>query len=101
MPINKYILFASVLMLSGCSGKNDFTPSANTTGKEIFAQVCTECHAPVGSHIMEISAEMKDVDKIANKVLTGSFMMPAFPNIQGESASALAEYVLENSKTKE
>ena len=49
---------------------------------------------------MEISADMKDVDKVANQVLSGSLTMPSFPNIQGESARKLAKYVVENSKTK-
>jgi len=88
------------LMTTGCSGSRDFTPSPEMSGKEIFAAACVECHAPVGEFVMEISADMKDADKIANQVLSGSLTMPSFPNLQGQSAMELAKYVVENSKTK-
>lgn len=88
------------LLTSACSGSNNFSPKPEMSGKEIFAAACVECHTPVGESVMEISADMKDVDQVANKVLSGSLMMPSFPNLQGESARKLAEYVVENSKTK-
>ena len=88
------------LLITACSGSKDFTPSAGMSGKEIFAAACVECHAPVGDFVMEISADMKDVDKVANQVLSGSLTMPSFPNLQGQSAMELAKYVVENSKTK-
>ena len=91
---------AIALVTVGCAGSNDFTPSPEMSGKEIFAAACVECHAPFGEFIMEISADMKDADKIANQVLSGSLMMPSFPNLQGQSAMKLAKYVVENSKTK-
>lgn len=90
------IATAGLLSLS-CAGSNDFSPTANMSGKEIFDKACLECHAPVGESVMEISAEMKDADRIANKVLSGGMMMPAFPNIQGATAKLLSEYVVENS----
>jgi len=93
-------LSAIALITTACSGSNEFTPTPAMNGKEIFAAACVQCHAPVGESVMEISADMKDVDKVANQVLSGSMMMPSFPNIQGESAKVLAQYVVENSKTK-
>lgn len=100
--MNKSILLAAGLAcaLSGCSRSNDFTPTPEMSGEDIFKAACTECHQPVGGHVMEVGAFMKDADLIANKVLQGSMMMPSFPNIQGESAKKLAEYVVNNSKTK-
>jgi len=91
---------AITLITTACSGSNDFTPSPEMSGKEIFAAACVECHAPVGEFLMEISADMKDVDKVANQVLSGSLMMPSFPNLQGQSAMKLAKYVVDNSKAK-
>lgn len=95
-------LFASIslLTLTACSGSNDFSPTPEMSGKDIFEKTCVECHAPVGEFVMAISADMRDADKIANKVLSGSMMMPSFPNIQGASAKVLSEYVLENSTQK-
>jgi len=94
------LILSTISLLSACAGSNDFSPNPGMTGKEIFAQTCVECHSPVGDYVMEISADMKDADLIANKVLGGGMMMPSFPNIQGESAQALAKYVAENSKLK-
>ena len=100
--MNRTAIFLSstIITLAGCSESNDFSPTATMSGKDIFDNACVECHAPVGEYVMALSAEMRDADKIANKVLSGSMMMPSFPNIQGASAKALSEYVLENSTTK-
>ena len=89
-----------VLLLAACSRSNDFLPTAEMTGEDIFKNACIECHQPEGGAVMILSAEMKDVDAISNKVLTGSMAMPAFPNIQGEPAKKLSEYVLANSKVE-
>ncbi|MDH5258723.1 MAG: cytochrome c [Gammaproteobacteria bacterium] len=97
---NTIYLSMIALLTTACSGSNKFSPAPEMSGKEIFASACVECHKPVGESVMEISADMKDADKIANQVLGGSLMMPSFPNIQGESARKLAKYVVENSKTK-
>ena len=91
---------AIILITTACAGSNEFTPNPNMSGKEIFDQTCVECHAPVENFVMELSSEMKDADKVANKVLSGGLTMPSFPNIQGVSAKLLSEYVVENSKTK-
>jgi len=97
---NALYLTTIALITTACSGSNDFSPAPEMSGKEIFANACVKCHEPVGENLMEIGADMKDVDKVANQVLGGSLMMPSFPNIQGESARKLAKYVVENSKTK-
>ena len=97
---NAIYLTMITLLITACSGSNKFSPTPEMGGKEIFAAACVECHKPVGESVMEISADMKDVDKITNQVLSGNMTMPSFPNIQGESARKLAEYVMENSKTK-
>lgn len=100
--IKKTITLTTItFVLTACSGSNDFSPEPNMTGKEIFDQSCAECHAPVGEYVMELSSDMKDADRIANKVLSGSLMMPSFPNIQGVSAKILSEYVVEHSKVKQ
>ncbi len=100
--MNKIFLTTAIvgLFLSSCTRTNDFKPTAEMTGKDIFNAACVECHAAEGDSVMVLNAEMNDVDRIANHVLTGSISMPAFPNIQGESAKILAEYVVENSTFK-
>ena len=98
--INLLVIATAVLLSTACTRSNDFSPKPEMSGKEIFDVTCTECHSPVGEYLMELDADMKDADRIANHVLTGSMAMPAFPNIQGESAKKLSEYVLKNSKFK-
>lgn len=49
---------------------------------------------------MTLSSAMANKDAIIKKVQEGSMRMTAFPNIKGEPAQRLAEYILANSKTK-
>lgn len=49
---------------------------------------------------MVLSDKMTNADAIIQKVQKGSMGMTAFPNIKGEPAQRLAEFVLANSKTK-
>jgi len=43
---------------------------------------------------------MANKEAITQKIAKGSMSMPAFPNIKGEPAQRLAEFILANSKTK-
>ena len=93
-------MLSALATLTGCTKSNDYMPAPEATGKEIFQVACTHCHKAQAGIIMTLDSEMADVDAIANKVLTGSIAMPAFPNIQGEPAQKLAEYVLANSESE-
>lgn len=86
--------------LTGCSKTDGYTPPLNATGEEIFNMNCTGCHKPLSDGIMALSENVANKNAIINKVQNGSMRMTAFPNIQGESADRLADYVLENSRTK-
>jgi len=88
-----------LLLVVACSKSNDYSPASGATGKDIFNTVCVECHQPkFGGHYFELDKPMANVSAIANKVGKGSFMMPAFVNIQGGSLQGLSEYVLSQSK---
>lgn len=86
--------------LAGCSKTDGYTPPLNATGEEIFNMNCTGCHKPLSDGIMALSENVANKNAIINKVQNGSMRMTAFPNIQGESADRLADYVLKNSRTK-
>ncbi len=90
-----------VIAVSGCSRSNDFTATPEMSGEEIFKLACMECHSPKLGYVMMLDEDMNDVDLIANQVLTGSMSMPAFPNLQGEPARKLAEYIIANSKVRD
>jgi cytochrome c551 len=49
---------------------------------------------------MILSEKTANKDAIIKKFQSGSMRMPAFKNIQGESADRLAEYILTNSEVK-
>jgi len=97
-----FALTASVLLiLVGCGGGRDYTPPADATGEKIFSSACTECHKPLSANVaMILSENVANKEAIIKKFQGGSMRMPAFKNIQGESADRLADYVLANSQVK-
>jgi len=91
----------AVVGLVGCTKTDNYTPAPTASGEDIFNLNCTKCHKPnTDGSVMLVSAAMANKDAIIKKVQTGSMSMAAFPNITGEPADRLAEYVLANSKTK-
>ncbi|MDV6344870.1 cytochrome c [Nitrosomonas sp. Is37] len=97
------VLLATVGLagLIGCGKTDNYTPAVTATGEEIFSLNCTKCHKPnTDGSVLMLSAAMANKDAIIKKVQGGSMGMTAFPNITGEPADRLAEYVLANSKTK-
>ncbi len=91
---------SALVSLVGCSKTDNYTPAENVSGEDIFYTNCTKCHKPESGSVMVISTAMANKDAIIQKVQKGSMGMTAFPNIKGEPAQRLAEFVLANSKTK-
>lgn len=96
------LLTASALVsLVGCAKTDNYSPQENASGEDIFYASCTKCHKPESAGtVMTISDKMANKDAIIQKVQKGSMGMTAFPNIKGEPAQRLAEFVLANSKTQ-
>ncbi|SFM66361.1 c-type cytochrome [Nitrosomonas communis] len=97
------LLFATIGLTSlvSCAKTDNYTPPATASGEEIFSLNCTKCHKPnTDGSVLVLDPAMANKDAIIKKVQTGSMGMTAFPNIQGEPADRLAEYVLVNSRTK-
>ena len=91
----------AIIGLVGCKKTDNYTPAATASGEDIFNMNCTKCHKPnTDGSVMVLNAAVANKDAIIKKVQIGSTSMAAFPNITGESANRLAEYVLANSKTK-
>ena len=89
------------LFLTGCS--NDYTPVANATGEDIFKGACMECHEAVEGKeniFYEVASEKRNADFFADKVSSGSLLMPKFPNINGEDLKAVSQYAFEHSINK-
>jgi len=99
--VNSLLVIVVMLVLVGCGKTNDYAPAADASGEAIFGAVCTECHTPISREVVMVIGEgVANKDGIIKKVQSGSRRMSAFPNIQGEAADRLAEYVLANSQTK-
>jgi cytochrome c551 len=102
--MNKVKLSLAIAILAGlmgCSKTDPYTPPENATGEDIFYANCTKCHKPEApGTVMTLSTAMANKEAITQKILKGSMSMPAFPNIKGEPAQRLAEFILANSKTK-
>lgn len=93
-------LFA-VAALAGCGATNDYTPPADASGERIFSTACTECHKPLrGDVAMILTEKVASKEALKNKFQKGSTRMPAFPNIKGEAADRLADYLLANSEVQ-
>jgi len=90
-----------VVLLSGCSSTNDFTPAADASGEDIFKQACAQCHSADVGKIYDLDADMAKPSAIKAKINGGSMAMPSFPNIKGPQLDALADYVLANSNLAE
>jgi mono/diheme cytochrome c family protein len=91
---------SALVSLVGCAKTDNYTPAENASGEDIFYTNCTKCHKPESGSVMVISTAMANKDAIIQKVQKGSMGMTSFPNIKGEPAQRLAEFVLANSKTK-
>jgi mono/diheme cytochrome c family protein len=88
----------ALIVLSGCSVNSDYLPSAGAAGEKIFKEACVQCHTPVHGNVMILRAEVANPAAIIERIKYGKgFGMPAFPNLTGESAQSVADYILENS----
>jgi cytochrome c551 len=94
------IAISAFSALIGCSKTESYTPADDATGEDIFYTSCTKCHKPEAGGVMTLSASMANKEAIIQKVHKGSMSMPAFPNIKGDQAEQLAEFILANSKVK-
>ncbi len=95
------LVISTAIGLTGCAKTDTYTPAANASGEEIFSANCTKCHQPEkDGKVMLLSAKMNSKEAIIEKVNKGGMLMTAFPNITGEPAQRLAEFILANSKTK-
>lgn len=92
-------IISVLVLVSGCSDK--YTPSTSATPESIFKEACVKCHNPINGKVMALSPEMANTAAIIERIKKGKgFGMPAFPNLTGETAEGLAQYILDNSVTK-
>ncbi|MDE2365767.1 MAG: cytochrome c [Betaproteobacteria bacterium] len=98
--ISLWLTVFALMGLAGCSKTDNYAPPESASGEDIFYANCTKCHKPETGSVMALSSSMANKDAIIQKVQKGSMGMTAFPNIKGEPAQRLAEFILANSKPK-
>jgi mono/diheme cytochrome c family protein len=83
-------------LLTGCSAR-DFKPVSGMDGKDIFANACSGCHGENGGgkfgFLLKLAGTDNSVDEIADKIRNGGHIMPAFPNIDAQNATQVADYI--------
>ncbi len=83
--------------LAGCSGSQEFTPTAGMSPDQVFAQACSGCHGEGGEgkfgFLLSIAGTDADSGEIVAKIRNGGHVMPAFPNIDESTATAIAAYL--------
>ena len=92
---------STTLLLAGCS--RDYTPATGASGEDTFKAACMECHEAIEGKeniFYELSSDKKNADFIANKISSGSLLMPKFPNITGDNLKAVSQYALEHAVVK-
>ena len=95
------IIATTSLILTACS--NEYAPTADASGEDIYKAACMECHKPVEGKdniYYELTADKKNLAYIEAKISEGSLMMPKFPNLTGNSLKAVSQYALEHSIEK-
>ena len=99
---NSTLLFASSLMIAaGCSHQNDYSPAAEATGEQIFAEVCKNCHQPGSDGIIyTLKPENANPAYIRQQIKQGSLMMPKFPNMSDDAINKVSQYVLAHSRSE-
>jgi cytochrome c551 len=96
---NKLTVIGAALLIAGCT--RDYMPASGASGEQIFASACAECHSTavkdVPGMLFTLDSDKATPAYIANKVHTGSLIMPKFPHIEGREMRALSGYVLDHS----
>ena len=97
MQVKAYV-FSAVIMLAINACSRDYSPPPTASGEKIFQEACAECHKADNKDnpgmIFALTAANANPTSIAQKIHTGSWKMPNFPNINAESMSKLSDYVL-------
>lgn len=93
-------LTAAALLLGACS--RDYTPAPGLNGEQIYRAACQTCHpAAANGSIFLLPASQANIAGIAARIQSGSWLMPGFPNIQGEALQRISHFVLAYSDTTE
>ncbi len=82
--------------LGGCSS-SDYTPTPGAAADQLFAEACAGCHGDNGEgkfgFLLAVAGSEESTETIVDKIRNGGHLMPAFPQLSEEQASAIAGYL--------
>jgi mono/diheme cytochrome c family protein len=91
---NSLFLILLLLTLSGCSKKEQNLPKS-AKGEEIFRHACLSCHQPgPNGSIFQISTQKNNLSFFREHIRSGSWVMPAFPQLSDDELNKVADYAL-------
>lgn len=82
--------------LSACSASR-YKPADGSTPEQIFSEACASCHGDKGQgkfgFLLSVAGSETPAEEIVDKIRNGGRVMPAFPGIDENAASAMAGYI--------
>jgi len=90
-------LGAFALLLGGCGGPSEFTPTPDMSAADIYTNACQECHGDNGAgkfgFLFKIQGSDSSVEEMAAALKDGGKIMPSFPNMSDEHRMMMAAYI--------
>jgi mono/diheme cytochrome c family protein len=85
------------ILLGGCGGPSDFTPTADMTAADIYGSACQVCHGENGAgkfgFLFKIQGSESSLEQMAAALKDGGKLMPSFPNLSDEQRVMMATYI--------
>jgi mono/diheme cytochrome c family protein len=99
MTIRKRFIGACLISatLCGCSASKDYKPAEGMSAEQIFAEACSGCHGDEGEgkfgFLLSIAGTQTAGEELTTLIRNGGHLMPAFTQIDKETAEALVAYL--------
>jgi mono/diheme cytochrome c family protein len=86
------------LLLGGCGGPSDFTPTEGMSAVDIYAQACAICDGENGAgkfgFLFKLAGSESSVEAMARALEEGGTIMPSFPNLSHQQRLMMAGYIM-------
>jgi cytochrome c551 len=91
------LLIPATLLLGGCGGPSDFTPTPGMTTDQIYAGACARCHGDKGQGkvfgVLKVAGTTASAEEIVKRLNEGGKGMPSFPKLSAKQKTALVDYL--------
>ena len=98
------IALFTLLYMVFYGGNEPYVPKTDSP-EIIYQQACAHCHGDngEGSGLLypAFSDDAYNLQEIKEKITQGTWLMPGFENIKGDTLNSLADFILERGYSKE